>query len=209
MSARLGDFSFFFPPSTTFLAVEAVLSATFPEVFLATDLAFDADFTTDSLVFVAAFFEEARVTVAIDLALLVAATLRFLVTADAALTTFLTSLAVFFALVEVLETAFLAAAFAFAGAFLAAAFAFAGAFLTLLPVAKRTFFASASPRPAETRPFVPARAILANVVYPAAINFSAVVFPTPGNEVSASKVDLSLDSLPDMSNAPCREVSIC
>ena len=198
MSARLGDFSFFFPPSTTFLAVEAVLSATFPEVFLATDLAFDADFTTDSLVFVAAFFEEARVTVAIDLALLVAATLRFLVTADAALTTFLTSLAVFFALVEVLETAFLAAAFAFAGAF-----------LTLLPVAKRTFFASASPRPAETRPFVPARAILANVVYPAAINFSAVVFPTPGNEVSASKVDLSLDSLPDMSNAPCREVSIC
>ena len=198
MSARLGDFSFFFPPSTTFLAVEAVLSATFPEVFLATDLAFDADFTTDSLVFVAAFFEEARVTVAIDLALLVAATLRFLVTADAALTTFLTSLAVFFALVEVLETAFLAAAFAFAGAF-----------LTLLPVAERTFFASASPRPAETRPFVPARATLASVVYPAAINFSAVVFPTPGNEVSASKVDLSLDSLPDMSNAPCREVSIC
>jgi hypothetical protein len=30
-----------------------------------------------------------------------------------------------------------------------------------------------------------------------------VPFPTPGSEVSVLKADLSLDSLPDMSNASC------
>ncbi len=54
-----------------------------------------------------------------------------------------------------------------------------------------------------------ALATLAIVVYPAAINFSAVAFPTPGNDVSVSKADLSLDFLADMNDASCLKISIC
>lgn len=133
MSARLGDLSFFFPPLATFLAVDDAFSATFLEVVLA----LDADLVTDSLAFDAAFFEEALVTVAICLAFLVAATLRFLVAADFSATAFLAVLAAFFALVD-----------AFDAAFLPAALALAGAFLTLLPAAAVAFFASAWLRPA-------------------------------------------------------------
>ena len=54
-----------------------------------------------------------------------------------------------------------------------------------------------------------APATLAIVVYPAAINFSAVAFPTPGIEVRVSKADLSLDFLADMSDASSLKISIC